>query len=202
MHFSRFKKQLEFIIEIDKVKSIFRRTRLFDSSRHENDSEHAWHLSMMAMILSEYSNAEIDLLRVIKMLLIHDIVEIDAGDTFLYDENRDDAFISEEKAAKRIFGLLPDDQAEEFYSLWREFEEKNSNEARFAGALDRLEPVMQNYFNHGYAWNKHMVRSSQVLEKNSCIKDGSQHLWKYACNLIAECVEKGYIDNYGEDKDK
>ncbi len=196
MDIQRFKKQIQFIVEIDRVKHILRQTRLFDSSRHENDAEHAWHLGLMAMVLAEYSSAPVDLCRVIRMVLIHDIVEIDAGDTFLYSEDRESASEREEKAAQRIFGLLPPDQADEFYQLWREFEERQTADAKFAGALDRLEPVMQNYHNQGYAWNRHKVKSSQVIAKNGYIREGSEDLWDYAYRLIRECVEKGWIDRY------
>lgn len=190
----RFNKQIEFIVEIDRLKDILRRTKLFDSSRHENDAEHAWHLSLMAIVLGEYSNEEIDPARVIKMVLIHDIVEIDAGDTFLYAENRDTVTSLEKKAAERIFGLLPEDLYREFYSLWNEFEEGRTKEAKFAAALDRLQPVMQNYYNNCYAWRKHGIKSSQIIEKNMRISEGSKVLWDYASQLISECVEKGCIE--------
>lgn len=189
---ARLIKQIGFIIEIDKIKNIFRRTRLFDGKRYENDAEHSWHLAIMALILHEYADADIDLIKVLKMVLIHDLVEIDAGDTFLYGDQTDKSE-KEDNAAKRIFGLLPKDQGDELYNIWLEFEERKTNEARFAGALDRLEPVMQNYFNNGHAWKKHNISSKQVMEKNSIIESGSKALWDYAKSLIEECIDKDYI---------
>ncbi len=138
-------KQIEFIKEIDKIKYIQRRTKLFNSDRNENDAEHSWHLAMMAIVLSDYSDAKVDLLKVVKMVLIHDIVEIDAGDTFIYDQNKNHENTEEElKSAKRIFGILPEKQAAEFIEIWSEFEDGISNEAKFAKSMDRLEPLLQN----------------------------------------------------------
>lgn len=193
---SRLDHQLRFIIELDRLKHIMRRTRLFDNSRHENDAEHGWHLAMMAMTLAEYSNAPIDVNKVVRMVLVHDIVEIDAGDTFLYDEpaslGKEEA---EKKAAERIFGLLPDDQARELKSLWEEFEARASAEGRFAAALDRLEPMMQNALTAGHAWKKHGVRRSQVVQKNRPIVEaGSEELWRFAEELLARAVESGHLE--------
>src|SRR5271157_4511307 len=153
----RLRKQIEFIIEIDKIKSIFRKTRLFNRSRYENDSEHSWHLAVMAVLLSGHSASPVDLLKVIKMVLIHDIVEIDAGDRLVYSRKQDETSRDENSAARRIFGLLPDDQRDELIGLWSEFEEGATPESRFAYALDRLEPVMQNYFDRARTWRKHNV---------------------------------------------
>jgi putative hydrolase of HD superfamily len=184
---NRLDLQLRFIIEIDRLKHIMRRTRLFDNSRHENDAEHGWHLAMMAMALVEYSNKPVDVNKVVRMVLVHDIVEIDAGDTFLYDEAA--GLLKEEaerKAAERIFGLLPDDQALELKSLWEEFEARDSAEALFAAAIDRLEPMMQNALTAGHAWKEHNVRRSQVVQKNRPIVEaGSRELWRFAESLIA-----------------
>ncbi len=192
---NRLDLQLRFIIEIDRLKHIMRRTRLFDNSRHENDAEHGWHLAMMAMALVEYSNKPVDVNKVVRMVLVHDIVEIDAGDTFLYDEAA--GLLKEEaerKAAERIFGLLPDDQALELKSLWEEFEARDSAEARFAAAIDRLEPMMQNALTAGHAWKEHNVRRSQVVQKNRPIVEaGSRELWRFAESLIARAVEMGHL---------
>lgn len=192
---NRLDLQLRFIIEIDRLKHIMRRTRLFDNSRHENDAEHGWHLAMMAMALVEYSNKPVDVNKVVRMVLVHDIVEIDAGDTFLYDEAA--GLLKEEaerKAAERIFGLLPDDQALELKSLWEEFEARDSAEALFAAAIDRLEPMMQNALTAGHAWKEHNVRRSQVVQKNRPIVEaGSRELWRFAESLIARAVEMGHL---------
>ena len=147
MNQERIRQQIVFICEIDKVKQIMRRTLLMDSSRRENDAEHSWHLAMMALLLAEYSDEPVDVARVIKMVLIHDLVEIDAGATFLYasDRNAADTRAAEEAAAERIFGLLPFDQGTELKELWQEFEAKQTTDARFAGALDRLQPLLHNY---------------------------------------------------------
>jgi putative hydrolase of HD superfamily len=146
----RLEKQLHFIIEIDKVKDILRKSKLFNGSRFENDAEHSWTVCIMALLLKEYSNFSVNIEKVITMLLIHDIVEIDAGDTFLYSTERKDIFNKEEDAAKRIFGLLENDQSEYFIKLWKEFEAKESNEAKFAAIFDRLEPLLQNYLTEEY----------------------------------------------------
>ncbi len=191
---SNLEKQLAFIKEIDKLKYIERRTRLFNSPRHENDAEHSWHLAMMAMILLEHSNAEVDLLKVIKMLLIHDIVEIDAGDTFLYDKNKSHDNTDEELvAAKRIFGMLPEAQGQELIAIWEEFEAGESKEARFAKSMDRLEPIMQNSTNEGGTWSEYDVHKDQVAKNTLKIKPGSETLYEYAKTLTDEGLEMGYI---------
>lgn len=188
-------KQIDFIKEIDKIKYIQRRTKLFNSDRRENDAEHSWHLAMMAIVLSEHSDYEIDLLKVIKMVLIHDIVEIDAGDTFIYDQNKNHENTEEElKSAKRIFGILPKEQAEEFIRIWTEFEEGKSNEAKFARTMDRLEPLLQNVSNDGGTWKEFGVKYQTVYDKKKVIKNGSTELWKFAKNLINDSVEKGVLE--------
>lgn len=187
-------KQIDFIKEIDKIKYIQRRTKLFNSDRHENDAEHSWHLAMMVIILSEHSDVKIDLLKVIKMVLIHDIVEIDAGDTFIYDQAKSHNNTEEElKAAKRIFGILPEKQALEFIDIWTEFEEGVSNEAKFAKSMDRLEPLLQNTSNNGGTWKEFGVKYQTVYDKKKIIEEGSTELWKYAENLIKDSVEKGIL---------
>lgn len=169
----KLKKQLEFIIEVDKIKSIFRKTKLFDNSRHENDAEHSWHLAIMAIILSEYSNEPIDLLKVIKMVVVHDLVEIDAGDYIVYTDQTAAKEAAELKAAARIFGILQDEQSKELYGLWQEFEERNTPEAKFAAAIDRLEPLMQNYYTEGYAWKANNIAYKQIISVNQRIEKGS-----------------------------
>jgi putative hydrolase of HD superfamily len=191
----RLKKQIEFIEEIDKIKHVLRKTLLMDGSRHENDAEHSWHLGIMAVLLSEYANTEeLDVLHVVKMVLIHDIVEIDAGDTFCYDEKGAlDKLEREEKAADRIFNILPADQAAEIRSLWEEFEECVTPEARFAAALDRLQPLLHNYRTHGRSWKKHGITKDRVIERNRHIKKGSRQLWAFVEMLIEDSVKKGYL---------
>lgn len=187
-------KQIEFIKEIDKIKYIRRRTRLFNSDRNENDAEHSWHLALMAMVLSEYADEKIDLCKVIKMVLIHDIVEIDAGDTFIYDENKNHENTAEElKSAKRIFGILPEKQAAEFIELWTEFEDGISNEAKFARSMDRLEPLLQNTSNNGGTWKEFGVKYETVYEKKKAIRNGSKELWEFAENLLDDSVKKGIL---------
>jgi putative hydrolase of HD superfamily len=187
-------KQIEFIKEIDKLKYILRKTKLINSDRNENDAEHSWHLSVMAIVLAEHSNAPIDILRVVKMLLIHDIVEIDAGDTFIYDAQKSHDNTEEEReAAKRIFGILPGNQAEELLTLWEEFEEQETSDAKFARAMDRLEPLLQNTSNNGGTWNEFGVNYDKVYAKKYAIAHGSATIWEYAEQLLNESVEKGIL---------
>ena len=186
--------QIAFIKEIDKLKLIQRKTRLFNSDRHENDAEHSWHLAMMTIVLAEHSDKPIDVLKVLKMVLIHDIVEIDAGDTFLYDTTKDHVNTDEELiAAKRIFGLLPETQAAEFIAIWTEFEDGITDEAKFAKSMDRLEPLLQNTSNNGGTWVEYKVPYEKVYEKKKAIKEGSATLWEFAEGLIDESVKKGLL---------
>ena len=187
-------RQVAFIKEIDKVKYIQRKTRLFNSDRRENDAEHSWHLAAMAIVLVEHSDKPIDLLKVLKMVLIHDIVEIDAGDIFIYSTTKDHNNTEEElAAAKRIFGILPEEQAKEMIGIWKEFEEGETNEAKFAKSLDRLEPLLQNASNSGGTWVEYDVPYQKVYDKKKEIKEGSTTLWNYAERLIDEGVEKGFL---------
>lgn len=187
-------KQVAFIKEIDKLKYIQRKTKLFNSNRHENDAEHSWHLAMMAIVLASHSDKPIDVLKVVKMVLIHDIVEIDAGDTFIYDTVKNHTNTDEELlAAQRIFGLLPTEQAEEFIAIWQEFEDGQTDEAKFAKAMDRFEPLLQNTSNNGGTWTEFNVPYQKVYDKKVAIKDGSTTIWNYAENLINESVEKGIL---------
>jgi putative hydrolase of HD superfamily len=189
----KLEKQLQFIVEIDKVKSIIRQSKLFYENRLENDAEHSWTICIMALLLKEYSNFSLNIEKVIYMLLIHDIVEIDAGDTFLYSKNRNDKHPEEAKAAKRIFGLLDDNQKEYFIDLWKEYEERKTNEAKFAAVFDRLEPLIQNYISEGYTWKKHNITYEMVIEKNKHIKEASEEIWDFALKLYKKSVEKGYL---------
>ncbi|GAB3717671.1 HD domain-containing protein [Spirosoma lituiforme] len=187
-------KQVAFIKEIDKLKYIQRKTRLFNSSRHENDAEHSWHLAMMTIVLAEHSDAPIDVLKVLKMVLIHDIVEIDAGDTFIYDTQKNHTNTHDELvAAKRIFGLLPQEQADEFIAVWEEFEEGLTDEAKFARAMDRFEPLLQNTSNNGGTWAEFDVNYQKVYDKKKAIQNGSATIWAYAENLLNESVERGIL---------
>ncbi|MBC3789288.1 HD domain-containing protein [Spirosoma utsteinense] len=194
MEYTNLSKQIEFIKEVDKLKYILRKTKLFNSDRNENDAEHSWHLALMALVLAGHANVEVDLLKVIKMLLIHDIVEIDAGDTFIYDNQKSHTNTEEErKAAQRIFGLLPDQQATELIAIWEEFEEQQTDEAKFARAMDRLEPLLQNTSNKGGTWNEFGVNYEKVYTKKQVIQQGSTVIWQYAEQLINESVEKGIL---------
>ena len=194
MKTDNLEKQVAFIKEIDKVKYILRQSRLFNSDRRENDAEHSWHLAVMAIVLAEHSDKPIDLLKVLKMVLIHDIVEIDAGDTFFYSstenhDNREEELV----AAKRIFGILPNKQAEELIAIWNEFEDAETDEAKFAKSLDRFEPLLQDAVNDGGSWAEFDVPYQKVYELNKTIKNGSTTMWDYAKDLINDSVEKGNL---------
>ena len=194
MNNDRFDRQIQFIIEIDQLKHVLRQTVLMDASRRENDAEHSWHLAMMAILLSEYAREEVDLLRVVKMVLIHDLVEIDTGDTFCYDEEGQESRVErEQKAADRIFHILPGDLAEELHTLWEEFEARETPEARFAAALDRFQPLLHNFCTQGVAWRKHGITSDQVIARNQHIEAGAPALWAYARQFIEDAVSKGFL---------
>ena len=187
-------KQIEFIKEIDKIKYIQRRTCLLNSDRPENDAEHSWHLALMAIALSEHANKPVDILKVIKMVLIHDIVEIDSGDVFVYDKSKSHKNTEEEfAAAKRIFGLLPENQAKELIDLWKEFEDGETDDAKFAKSLDKFEPLLQNFSNNGGTWDKYNVTYNEVYTQKKSINNGSGTLWEYAENLLNESVDKGIL---------
>ncbi len=191
---TRLAQQITFVLELDKLKTILRRTYLLDNSRHENTAEHSWHLAIMAMVLAEHSNEPLDTLRTLKMLLVHDIVEIDAGDTYIYDTAGSEGKAArEQEAARRIFGLLPPDQQAEMHALWEEFEARETPEARFAAALDRLMPLLHNIHTQGRSWQEHGIHAGQVLARNSHIADGSQALWQYAQQLIQEAVANHHL---------
>jgi len=191
----RFKRQIEFLLEADKLKQTLRRTLLMDRSRRENSAEHSWHIAMLALVLSEYAAGDaVDVFRVVKMLLIHDLVEIDAGDTYCYDdEGRQDQAQREIQAADRIFNILPEDQARSFLKLWEEFEVRQTAESRLANALDRLQPLLHNYFTDGQTWQENAIKSSQVVSRMQPVEDGSHFLWSYASALIHDSVRKGFL---------
>ena len=187
-------KQISFIKEIDKLKYILRKTKLFNSDRNENDAEHSWHLALMTIILAEHSNHSIDVLRVLKMVLIHDIVEIDSGDTFIYDTQKNHVNTDEERlAANRIFGILPKEQAEELIAIWEEFEPVETDQAKFPKSIDRLEPLLQNTSNNGGTWAEFNVNYSTVYEKKQAIENGSDSIWAYANELLTNSIEKGIL---------
>ena len=189
----RLKKQMEFLLEVDKLKFINRQTYLSDGKRKENDGEHSWHLALMAVLLSEYSNEEIDLVKVITMVLIHDIVEIDAGDTYAYDSAGAATKREREvKAADRIFGLLPEDQGTYFRKLWDEFEEYESADAKFAHLLDNFQPLLLNDASDGRSWTEHGVHKSQVCKRNERIPETSQIVWEKMLEIMDKHIEKGH----------
>ena len=177
----RIEKQFEFLKEIDKEKNIFRQTYLADGMRKENDAEHAWHMALFVMVLSEYANEDIDVLKTMKIVLIHDLIEIYAGDTYAYDSKGNESKRGRElAAADRLFNILPKDQAEEFRALWDEFEENITPEARFANTMDKIQPLMLNNASDGRSWEEHGVHASQVYGRNEKTHLGSEELWKYA----------------------
>lgn len=191
----RLEKQLALLIELDQLKSVLRRTRVKSADRRlENSGEHSWHVALMAVLMQEHANAPIDIARVMKMLLIHDVVEIDAGDTFVYDVAASKEQEEKElKAAERLFGMLPSDQGDELFSLWKEFEAAQSDDAKYAKALDRLIPMLLNYHNDGQSWQEHGVTREQALTINKRIEYGSVTLWDKAKELIEEATEKGWL---------
>ncbi len=193
----RLSKQIAFITEVDKAKQILRGTILMDASRRENDAEHMWHLALGVLVFSEYAQEKnLNILKVLKMVLIHDLVEIDAGDTYAYgDFDSHTVAECEQKAAERIFGLLPEEQAGEFTALWHEFECAETAEAKFAKAMDCFMPVLHNYHTKGEQWQKHHVTSDKVLARCSArMGNGSEALWEYIKGLINDAVSKGYLN--------
>jgi len=190
----RLARQIAFLIECDRLKDIVRQTLNAHSGRPENDAEHSWALCLFVMTLAEHSNTPIDVLRVMKMLLIHDIVEIDAGDTFAYDTARlVDQHEREAAAATRLFGLLPDDQAAEFRALWDEFEERQTPDSTFAHAIDRCQAMLLNCLSNGVTWSRHNVRLDQIRARNAPIGEGSAALWTHMSQLLDEAVQAGHV---------
>ena len=181
-------------MELDLAKGVLRRNLITAAERRENDAEHTWHVAMFALVLADYAPPGADIARVIAMLLVHDIVEIDAGDAFVYDDEATALQpVRERAAADRIFGLLPPGQGRSLRALWEEFEARQTPEARFAAALDRLQPLLLNFHTHGRAWRQHGVTQTQALEVNAHIADGSEALWTFARSLINEAVQLGYL---------
>lgn len=189
-----FEKQIAFIMELDKIKKIGRQTYLSDASRKENDAEHSWHLALMAFVLADYSNEEIDVLKTMKMVLLHDVIEIDAGDTYAYDTEANKTKRDRElKAADRIFGLLPETQAIEYRKLWDEFEAMETAEAKFANMLDKVQPLLLNDASGGKSWEEHGVKKSQVMARNARVHEGSEEIWAYAKALIERNAKAGKL---------
>lgn len=196
MNKERFQKQLDFILEADKEKNILRQTRLSGRGRRENDAEHAWHMAMMIYLLKEYANEPFDVAKAMMMALIHDIVEIDAGDTFAYDEvGLATQKEREQAAADRIFGLLPDDQRDELRGLFEEFEAFETPESKFAHVMDNFQPLLLNDSNDGWDWVGHNVCKTQVMRRQGQSARGSQEIWEYTEKLINKNVERGHIRN-------
>ncbi|MDR3436810.1 HD domain-containing protein [Telmatospirillum sp.] len=191
----RLQNQIAFILEIDKMKTILRQNvPITEPHRQENDAEHSWHLAMMALLLAEHADEPVDVARVVSMVLIHDVVEIDAGDTFIYDDKaQQDQVERENKAADRLFGMLPADQASYYRALWDEFEARVTADARFARAIDRLQPVLLNVATKGLRWRVHGVTADRVLARNKVIGDSSEKLWDYLQGLVARMVSEGYL---------
>ncbi|HXF60488.1 MAG TPA: HD domain-containing protein [Caldilineaceae bacterium] len=191
---TRLEQQIAFLRELDKLKQVYRQSPLMDNSRKENSAEHSWHVALAALVLAPLADEPVDINRVIKMLLLHDVVEIDAGDTFAYDPvRRLDQAAREEAAAQRLFGLLPEAQAAEFRALWEEFDARATADARFAHAVDRLLPVLHNYATGGGAWKAHQLHWAHVVQRVSAIQDGSAALWGFVAALLDDAVAQGYL---------
>jgi len=192
---NRLAQQIQFIIEIDQLKQVLRQTWLMDGTRQENSAEHSWHLALMAIVLAEYAPcSDLDLLHVIKMLLVHDLVEIDVGDTFCYDmQGQQNQAAREALAATRLFGLLPEKQGAELKALWEEFEAQQTAAARFATALDRLQPLLHNQQTQGGTWQIHGITHGQVLRRVNPIKTGTPALWPFVQQVLEECIAAGYL---------
>lgn len=193
---TRLEQQLQFIVEIDKVKNIFRQTYLADAERKENDAEHSWHIALMAYLLQEYADEPVDVMKVMIMVLIHDLVEIDAGDTYAYDAaGAETKRMREEAAAERIFGILPEDQGTYFRSLWEEFEAYESADAKYAHLLDNFQPLLLNDASGGKSWIEHEVRKSQIYKRNEKIGETSAEVWKCMQGIVDKHIELGHVKN-------
>lgn len=193
----RLREQLTFVAELDRLKTVLRQTPLTDGSRRENAAEHSWHLAVMALVLREHAGADqLDTARVVRMLLVHDVVEIDAGDTYRYDqEGMQDKRDRERRAAERLFGMLPDDQAQRLKNLWEEFEARRTPEARFAAALDRLQPLLHNFLTEGRSWREHGISMDRVIEKNRSLREGAPTLWRRVRTMLDRAVERGHLED-------
>ena len=193
---SRLNEQMQFLEEIEKLKIVYRQNGIIGGSRQENSAEHSWHVAVMAFTLQEYAEENTDILKVIKMLLIHDLVEIYTGDTFLYDEKgREDVIEHEKNAAETLFGLLPGEQGDEFNRLWNEFEDKNTKESKFAYVLDNLQPVLNHYYTRNQNIKGKGLAKSQIIKKKCFIKDYSEELWEFALDIINRSVEIGLYED-------
>ena len=191
----RLEKQIRFIVEIDKVKNIFRQTYLADARRKENDAEHSWHIALMAYLLQEYAEKPVDVSKVMLMVLIHDLVEIDAGDTYAYDDaGAETKRAREEAAADRIFGLLPEDQGKYFRELWEEFEAYESPEGKYAHLLDNFQPLLLNDASGGLSWKEHQVRKSQIYKRNDKIEETSDTIWNCMKEIVQKHIECGHVE--------
>jgi putative hydrolase of HD superfamily len=189
MRNDRLDRQLAFLAELDRLKSVERMTRIAGGARRENSAEHSWHLAAMVALLAEYAPEGVDVGRVTRMLLVHDVVEIDAGDTFCFDDAaNEDRDARERRAADRLFGLLPSDQAGELRALWDEFEDRSTPDARYAVALDRFQGMLQNRLNEGGTWIEHGVSRERVLERMAPIRDGAPDLWKVVLRVVNEAL--------------
>lgn len=191
---NRFSRQLDFILEIDKEKNVLRQTHLSNGGRRENDAEHAWHIAVMTYLLAEYSNRKIDVAKTMLMTLIHDIVEIDAGDTYAYDtEAKKTEKARESSAADRLFGLLPEDQGKTLRSVWEEFNAYETPEAKFAHVMDNFQPMLLNNSNHGGDWKEHGIRRSQPEKRNEKTPEGSREIWEYMKKILDKNVKEGSL---------
>ena len=191
---TRLEQQIKFILEIDKVKNIFRQTYLADGNRKENDAEHSWHMALMAILLKEYAEEEVDVLRVITMILIHDLVEIDAGDTYAYDAEAGATKAERElQAAERIFSILPEDQGTYFRSLWDEFEAYESADSKYAHLLDNFQPLLLNDASGGISWREHQVKKKQIYKRNETVEETSERIWAKMKQIVAQNISKGNV---------
>jgi Predicted hydrolases of HD superfamily len=188
--------RIDFFLEVDKMKNIVRQTYIADGSRKENDAEHSWHMALMCVVFSDYANEKIDVLKAVKMALIHDLVEVDAGDTYAFDdEHNKTKEIREQKAADRIFGILPKDVEREYRQIWDEFEAEQTPEAKFVNALDKVQPLLLNDKTGGKSWLEHGIKASQVYQRNERTAAGSKEIWEYAKKIIESNVEKKNLLN-------
>ena len=196
MDVNRLEQQMRFLVEVDKMKSVYRRTILIDKTRRESDAEHSWHFALMAMLLAEYADPEkVDCARVIRMALVHDLIEIYAGDTFAYDvQGNQDKRQRETEAADKLFALLPEDQAAEIRALWEEFDAMETPDAQYAAAIDRLQPFLNNYLTQGHTWGLGGVKSAQVYERMDPIRVALPEVWPFVHKMIQESIEKGYLE--------
>ncbi|MCB9421397.1 MAG: HD domain-containing protein [Ardenticatenaceae bacterium] len=192
----RLAQQIQFILEVDKLKNVVRRTYVSGAARRENSAEHSWQLALMALTLAEHANEPVDTAQVMKMVIIHDIVEIDAGDTYFFDDaGTADKAEREQKAAERIFGLLPADQAVELHQLWDEFEARETPEARFANAIDRVMPLLLNYETRGKSWRENGISNEQILPRMAHVADGSEAIWQLIQSIVTAATAEGYLSD-------